>query len=325
MRNNMIVNNTAYYDSSCIEKGSSAIILNLEIDEEDKFSSSPISSSCVCQNHFSRINVYDITTKIINKTANKYDLYKKKDFYILQNNKDSYDSFEYKFSFLNINVQNALDYSITVLDKKEKYATFIGANVDVIDSDLITDIYYSLPFVQLITKDNKDIIYPVARKDCMLVTNLSYSQELINYFDEYRIHVSNREEEEVNIRTGSSLVIKTEKKTEEDGWTIQPTLEMGVSNISTSGPVDSGSNSGGDLKSLQFTIQQMSFFEFKLSFENKMVEDTFNLPLGLFFDKDRQRIIGTPMQSGRYSFALIFDDATTLNGYIDVPKLNREL
>lgn len=115
---------------------------------------------------------------------------------------------------------------------------------------------------------------------------------------------------------------------EEEGYDSQPVIELDVANSHENGEGNNngnGSNIGGDLNLLSFTIQQMSFFEFKLRFKEKKVVDVFNLPQGLFFDAEGQRIIGTPMLSGSYNFTLIFDNSSILNGFIDVPKVRREL
>lgn len=136
--------------------------------------------------------------------------------------------------------------------------------------------------------------------------------------------VSEKVTRDINCVTEQTVVIFIEDQ--EDGFVNQPMIDIDISEQSGSGSGSgSGENTGGDLESLVFTIQQMSFFEFKLVFKEKKVKEIFNLPQGLFFDKDGQRIVGTPIMSGRYSFTLIFDNESILNGIISVPKINREL
>lgn len=125
-----------------------------------------------------------------------------------------------------------------------------------------------------------------------------------------------------NCNIALASVIQKDKK--EDKYENMSPIEIDVANNVS---IDNGNvgATGGDLKRLTFTIQQMSFFEFKLHFEEKKVENVDNLPKGLFFDIEEQRIVGTPFLSGRYNISVIFSDGSRLNGLIDVPKLNREL
>lgn len=122
-----------------------------------------------------------------------------------------------------------------------------------------------------------------------------------------------------------TFTIVTESQKTESGYESKEIIAIEVADKNSGMNSDDLSSSGGDLKRMDFKIQQMSFFEFKLNFDKNKVSDIVNLPQGLFFDKEGQRIIGTPMVSGKFTFTIIFEDTTTLIGSIDVPKINREL
>lgn len=326
MRNNMIVNNTAYYDSSFIERGSSAIVMNNVANGEDYLQSSFATvNNIIINNNIFDINIDYINTIVIDNSEDfkyKMDHY---DLYVIKDEKDVFSSIEEDIDYLNCNITNGIEYSINVLDKKDRYYNYGIIYLNVLDKYLTVDFKYDMEPMELNNVVLKDYISKIKNVGQVVnVADFSKQNDTINHEKEYRINVLKRREEQLNIAANTSIVIKGQTKAD-DGWENKPAIEIGVSNIMTEGEIDSGSNSGGDLKLLSFTIQQMSFFEFKLKFENKKVEDIFNLPIGLFFDKDRQRIIGTPMQSGRYGFSLIFDNNSTLNGFIEVPKLKREL
>lgn len=327
MRDSMLVNNTAYHDSSCIERGSSAIIINNVADGESLILP-PLSTltSVITSRPSYDLNVEEINTVIKNMVQDKSVNLNRKDFYVLKKEYDSYNLLKKDFDFIQTSVPSKIQYSINVLNKEEKVKDFPGITLNILDKISSINYEYDLYNIEL---------DPVRSKTCtttntktnghLLLINENISKNDFITFNECKVNTIPRKEEEILIRSEQTLVVKVNKMADDEGWEHKPSIEIGVSNVSTSGPIDGGSNNGGDLKALYFTIQQMSFFEFKLKFENKTVEDVFNLPLGLFFDKDRQRIIGTPMQSGRFSFALIFDNKSTLNGIIEVPKLNREL
>lgn len=294
MRNNMMVNNTAYYESSNIEKGSSLMVINNTATGEEFLTLSPI----IPKEGFihRQIKMFDIKANEIKTVV--YNRVKE-------------DSYNLKKCNLYVMKDDIGDININVLDK-----------------NTVSSFKYKLSPVDLFIKGSNYISTCNTRKNIIHSLNMS-KEEKIELFkgvniNDYKINVFKRKEEDINIRANKTFVVQTDKRIA-DGWDIVPTIEIGVSNATTEGSIDIGSNTGGDLKVLYFTIQQMAFFEFKLKFENKKVEDVFNLPVGLFFDKERQRILGTPMQSGRFSFALIFDNNSTLNGFIEVPILKREL
>lgn len=326
MRNNMIVNNTAYYDLSFIERGSSAIVINNVANGEDYLQSSFATvNNMIINNNTFDINIDYISTVIIDNSEDfkyKMDHY---DLYVIKDEKDVFSSIEKNIDYLNYNITNGIEYSINVLDKKDRYYDYGIVYLNISDKHLNINFKYSMEPIELNNVVLKDYISKIKNIGQIVnVADFSKQNDIINHEKECRINVLKRREEQLNIATNTSIVIKGQTIID-NGWENKPAIEIGVSNIMTEGEISSGSNSGGDLKLLSFTIQQMSFFEFKLKFENKKVEDIFNLPTGLFFDKDRQRIIGTPMQSGRYGFSLIFDNSSTLNGFIEVPKLQREL
>ena len=206
---------------------------------------------------------------------------------------------------------NILDANIICAIVRDEYS----------NQERVGDIFFIKEFT--IERPADVSIFEEGSSRCMVMNNSPVIYEDIE-FDNISNIVFEKETRDINCVTEQSVVIFLEDQ--QDGFVNQPMIEMDVSNKTIdAGGSGSGLNTGGDLDALIFTIQQMSFFEFTLVFKEKKVKDIFNLPQGLFFDKDGQRIIGTPMLSGRYPFTLTFDNDSTLSGIINVPKLNREL
>lgn len=115
------------------------------------------------------------------------------------------------------------------------------------------------------------------------------------------------------------------KKKNEDGLLLFPIVSVDVNNDYPMSEGGLGSATGGDLEKMVFTIQQLSFFEFRFYFRTNKVKEVRNLPSGMQFDIIKQRMYGTPLQSGRYPITIILEDESTVQGIIEVPKLNRKL
>lgn len=115
------------------------------------------------------------------------------------------------------------------------------------------------------------------------------------------------------------------KRKSEDGLLLFPALSVDVNNDYPMSEGGLGSATGGDLEKMVFTIQQLSFFEFRFYFRMNKVKEVRNLPQGMQFDIIKQRMFGTPLQSGRYPITIILEDESTVQGIIEVPQLNRKL
>lgn len=124
----------------------------------------------------------------------------------------------------------------------------------------------------------------------------------------------------------TAMAVKSEKPVE--GYENMDCVQIEIVDLSSEAGTGAGSTggaTGGDLKNLVFTVQQMAFFEFKFRFVNNPVKEIFNLPTGLVFDEVDQKITGTPTQSGRYAITVTLEDGATVSGIIEVPKLRREI
>lgn len=330
IRDKLNVENLTYYESSYVEQGSMKIIYNSTARgdiESPYFSYHQLISNNACT---SDVIVEEKDVMVYNKAKQLYadEQLINPEFYIT--NKFSDINFNENIDYTNMMIKNSLlsNEYIFILQKNENsYLNPEVVNTYVLDKNL--EIEYNIDVVDLPFIENKTIVVSnINNKSNMLYVNdLNHLNEKYEKFDNMQLLVSKRKEESLNFNIQNSSIVKFEN-IKDSGWENQMAIEIGVSNINKDDDNNNGTTGttiGSDLKNLSFIVQQMSFFEFNFVFKNKTIEDIFNLPTGLFFDIDRQRIIGTPMKSGKYTFAILFDDLSILNGFIDVPPINREL
>ena len=329
-RNHFLVGNTTYFNSS-IKSSNSLMIVKPESNKTAQVYNNYKDTYMKVSNRLSvftiakhtEINVFDnikddIQFSIINTTINNLDR----------------TTFDYNNDKANFHISDRTCHAITCfsIEKPDLYQEMASVTLIVKDDrkeqNYYDQEYYGKEFdvvkdnshniivktnsSRAIVRDITDRIkgkwtdYSVAPFEAKSITQMVYSEELTKY------------------NALDSLAIVIENYDGAAGYESCNLISIDVTNKSA-GITEDAASSGGELKRLDFTVQQMSFFKFKLSFENKHVVDVTNLPKGLFFDKEGQRIIGTPMLSGKTTFTVIFNDNTQLNGSIDVPRLKREL
>jgi hypothetical protein len=83
------------------------------------------------------------------------------------------------------------------------------------------------------------------------------------------------------------------------------------------------SGSGSGLKLFKLTLQQQSFAEAELIFDDSSVINAIGLPYGLIIDKSK--IKGTPLLSGTYPVQFELSNGRIVDGLILVPGLPRKL
>jgi hypothetical protein len=83
------------------------------------------------------------------------------------------------------------------------------------------------------------------------------------------------------------------------------------------------SGSGSGLKLFKLTLQQQSFAEVELIFDDSTVTNAIGLPYGLTIDKSK--IKGTPLLSGTYPVQFELSNGRIVDGLVMVPGLPRKL
>lgn len=197
----------------------------------------------------------------------------------------------------------SLKFTTYVYEKKKTYLEPNYISTDVITFSYNKDIRSSTSFIYIKREDPKLslLTMPYFKTDVVTKKPTDY---LVDMF---------------------STKVTEGKKKSEDGLLLFPIVSVDVNNDYPMSEGGLGSATGGDLERMVFTIQQHSFFEFRFYFRNNKVKEVRNLPSGMQFDIIKQRMFGTPLQSGRYPITIILEDESTVQGIIDVPKLNRKL
>lgn len=329
MRNNILVKNSVFYNSTVREDNAMEIVRAFnDIEHETINIHSNSLDMYVSNNYNGEVKASSSSLLVYNTLkTDKTDDLKGITVHIIDEIKEDIVEFIEPYP-ININVSDIRPFSILIQEKKEQEEQQLkGTLFNIFDKNQIIEMNHPNLYLKEfnIVQDNTNNIQTI--KTCeskKYINNKSYmeGEECFLYCNTPASIVSKKCSSEYMIREEMSIIVKSNKK--EEGYSNMPVLEINVTNTSNSTDIGSN-NSGGDLKALMFTIQQMSFFEFKLKFQENKVRDVFNLPTGLFFDEEQQRIVGTPIQSGKYSFSVIFENGDTLSGSITVPKLNREL
>lgn len=332
MSNNVLVKNSTYYSSSLNEGYGIAIVKNKQKYKEENKDISLYKQVIVESKKESSSIVNVCNALIINNMKNKEEI----DCDIINFSydisivKDIRDRKYYDYPIISIGVNHG---GISVPVFKEEESSF--KDIKKISSCIIKDSFSDQELLdEVVFMDEINVLanYTTSNlyeKSAIKVVKNMIPLEILEEFKtvkSFYVNISEKETRECRVNTSIAPVIYCPKEENDEGYISQPVIEIDINNLIENGEGSGGgSNTGGDLDKLIFTIQQMSFFEFKLHFKEKSVVDIFNLPQGLFFDKDGQRIIGTPMVSGRFSFKIIFNNKAELIGIIEVPKINREL
>lgn len=325
MRNSVLVSNTAYYTSSLKERGSSVNMLNFTQLFNDEWSSKIQGDSFVTNRHLLEHRASVCSATVMNTVRDEVYINK------LGVTIHTIDSFkgdivkEIKFAPIELKVAEPykiIGYIAQPYEIERTYKCIASYVYNKTDFDTEYEAFVGKEFV--LTKDI-NWVENLEGKSCNIYIKPEHIHEDIEKrHNKVSVMVKRKPLTEYTIRDEHSVVINAPKDKDAE-YVSQSIIEVDVADHSVGGAATEGPNAGGDLKKLVFTIQQMSFFEFKLKFVDKKVIDVFNLPTGLIFNEAEQKIIGTPKLSGRYSISVIFDNGSSLDGIIDVPKLNREL
>lgn len=328
MRNNILVNNGTFYYSTLNEKGDIKVVNNFVQPVHEQIMTYGSSCDMLVLNK----NTGEVITKpssVLVYNLSQNDEYFDKNTissYCIQGNNG--DIIEYITpQTVCLNIKDARHFYTLVVEPEEKEYNVPSSTFYTYDKNLIIESdYESICQIEFnIIQDNSICINNAPYISHGAAVNNANSAIIGEDSPNINLEgavVLQKAMTEVLINDQISLSVKHVSK--EDGYDSMPVIGLNVVNVSNT--VDADINgTGGDLKSLIFTIQQMSFFEFKLKFKENKVREVFNLPTGLFFDREQQRIVGTPIQSGRYSISVIFEDNSTMDGIINVPKINREL
>lgn len=197
----------------------------------------------------------------------------------------------------------SLKFTTYVYEKKKTYIepNYISTNVITVSQN--TDVRGSTSFIYTKREDPKPSLMTMPFVSTKVI-NKRPTDYLVDMF---------------------STKVTQGKRKSEDGLLNFPILSVDVNNDYPMAEGGLGSATGGDLEKMVFTIQQLSFFEFRFYFRVNKVKEVRNLPSGMQFDIIKQRMFGTPLQSGRYPITIILEDESTVQGIIDVPKLDRKL
>lgn len=88
----------------------------------------------------------------------------------------------------------------------------------------------------------------------------------------------------------------------------------------------SGTTGEGGLQNLDFVLQPQSFISINMDFgEGKKIKEVVGLPNAMNYFKEENKIKGTPLFSGKYTFIIRFESGDEMIGKIEVPPLQRNL
>lgn len=323
MRNSILVKNSTYYISSLSEKGSLNSIAHMTKPSSEKEECFYVKPMVIKNKHMGEI-VSDVCSAIVVNNIKDDILINPFSTSTIVRDREVKNFIDGQIITKEVANRQG-DIQINIYQKEDKYEKHRSYSINVIDKH--NTILSGNEIQELLSFDIvKDFGYKTTykcRTTSMSVNQIKGPIEKFIPVKGTEVSVKKAEMSDYNCRTKASIVIKAAKR--EEGYESQPVLSLDVSNKVNGSTDTEGFNSGGDLKKLTFTIQQMSFFEFKFYFKENKVKEVFNLPQGLFFDIEGERIIGTPMVSGKYPISIIFEDDSIIDGIIEVPKLKREL